>query len=124
MASIPPKFLDHKNLAEDIYTCWRELMLTDKVDGVERWPTYKTLSDTWRKALIESVQMTVTAGLRKIQDMNDAENAVDFAFTGNEPEVLKQAGNSQQRACYVCQQPTISASRIAICSECRAWRVR
>lgn len=113
--SIPPSVLNSEVLAEDIYSTWRELMITDRVPNIEGWPIWTKLSADWRKALVEACKMCATASLNRVQDALDSQ--LEFSFPDNEPEVLKLDGGTK-RTCYVCGYAETCYGKIPVCAPC------
>ena len=115
---ITEDLLEPVGLAQDIYSCWRELMMTDQVEGGKNWPTWISLSAEWRRTLIEAVKMTVTAQLCKTQDALDHERAIDEAFAENRPA-------SEPRDCYVCERTYETGVKfgVFVCADCRRAHV-
>ena len=118
MADIPPNLLKAEHLAEDIYTCWRELMITDRVQGGKDWPVWMKMDGEWRRTLIESVKMSCTATLKRIQEKNESDKldqALDKMLSG---PTKKKKNRATQRLCYVCGHPTSADNVPPICENC------
>lgn len=111
--NLPGDLLEPIGLAQDIYSSWRELMITDKVDGAAKWPTWLTLSPDWRNSLVEAVRMQVTEHLNRTQDALDNERAVEEAFSTKKGLLTRQ--------CYICEEKyqTIVKAGVPVCGDCR-----
>lgn len=110
---ISEDLLEPIGLAQDIYSCWRELMVTDQVPGLEKWPTWLTLSPDWRNAFVEAVRMQVTDHLCRTADALEREAAIDEAFASNQ---------TVKRRCYVCNDVhdfSANYKGVALCNDCR-----